>query len=76
VPLRKRKKFRPVPWRADFKAALALAELTAQEYAAREGVTPAHVRGVLAGSRASARLTDKMRAFVAAHLPSTNGRPA
>ena len=66
VPTRKRT--RPVPWRADFKAALAYAEITAKEYAESEGVTTAHVRAILAGTRQSLRLTDRMKAFMAKHL--------
>jgi gp16 family phage-associated protein len=54
-----------------FKAALALDGTTAQEWAESHGITAMHVSMVLNGRRESARLLDKIDAFVAKKLGST-----
>jgi len=51
-----------------FKAALALAGLTATQWADREGLTPMHLSMVLNGKRDSLRLNEKIDAFVRKHL--------
>jgi hypothetical protein len=51
-----------------FKAALAIAGLTAAEWASGEDLTPEHVSMVLNGKRESARLIEKVDAFVRQHL--------
>lgn len=51
-----------------FRAALAIAGLTAEQWAAMEGVTAGHVSQVLSGKRESRTLTDKIDAFVRTHL--------
>ena len=53
-----------------FRIALAEAGMTAQEWAAAEGVTPQHMYAVLSGERASKRLTDRVDAFIAKHAPA------
>ena len=47
-----------------FRAALAIAGQTVVQWAASEGLTPEHVSLVLNGRRESARLLDKIDAFV------------
>lgn len=56
--------------RAQFKAALALAETTAKQWALDHGVTESHLHLVLAGERESARLTEAVRDYVARNLKS------
>ncbi|MDB4893161.1 MAG: hypothetical protein JWL61_5016 [Gemmatimonadetes bacterium] len=51
-----------------FRAALVIAGLTAEQWAAQEGLTAGHVSQVLAGKRESARLVEKIDAFVQEHL--------
>ena len=59
--------------KARFRAALALAHMTAKEWTEREQVTETHLYAVLKGNRESAKLTSKIDAFIAKHL---NGRAA
>lgn len=54
--------------KALFRAALAIAELTMEQWATGEGVTAGHVSNVLAGKRESQTLTDKIDAFTREHL--------
>lgn len=68
-----RKQSRPVPWRADFKAALALEGQTVKAFAERQAVTPTHLRAVLRGERESDRLMGAMLALVAKHFPRDGG---
>ena len=49
--------------KARFRAALALARLTAEEWAEQNDVTPGHLSHVLAGKRESASLCEKIDAF-------------
>ena len=51
-----------------FRAALAIASLTAEQWADKEGVTAGHVSQVLSGKRESLTLNDKIDAFVREHL--------
>jgi hypothetical protein len=51
-----------------FRAALAIASLTAEQWAEKEGVTAGHVSQVLSGKRESKALTDKIDGFVRQHL--------
>lgn len=51
-----------------FRAALAVAEMTAEQFAEGEGVTSGHLSNVLNGKRESGSLTDKVDAFVAKHM--------
>lgn len=51
-----------------FRAALALAGIDAEQFAAQAGVTGGHVSQVLDGKRESKTLTDKVDAFVEKHL--------
>lgn len=51
-----------------FRAALAIAGLTAGQWAEREGLTAMHLSMVLNGKRDSARLGEKIDAFVRTHL--------
>lgn len=61
----------PVPSRkARFKAALALAEQTAQSWCEREGIGYPHLVLVLNGDRESQRLLEKVDAFIEQYLPS------
>jgi hypothetical protein len=48
-----------------FKAALALAGMTAKEWAAVQGVTTKHVDEVVLGKRTSERLNTEIDAFIA-----------
>jgi hypothetical protein len=50
--------------KAQFRAALALAGRTMEEWAESEGVTGGHLSNVLAGKRESGSLTDKVDAFI------------
>ena len=54
--------------KARFRVALALRQLTAAEWGARNGVTATHVSLVLHGKRESASLTAKMDSFIAESL--------
>lgn len=54
--------------KARFRAALALAGMTQESWADREGVTPAHLSYVLSGTRESRSLTEKIDAFTRKHL--------
>lgn len=54
--------------RKEFRAALALAELTQTAWAASHEITPEHVSLVLSGKRESKRLIEKVDAFIAEHL--------
>lgn len=55
-----------------FRAALALAGITQQEWAAQQGLTPGHVSRVLSGERESSRLMDKIDDFIVLHLRKHN----
>lgn len=54
--------------KARFRAALALAGLTAEEWAERNGITPGHLSQVLAGKRESRALTEKIDEFTQQHI--------
>lgn len=58
--------------KARFGAAIALAETTVKAWAAEQNVTPQHLYHVLSGERESASLTEKVDAFIAEWLPSTD----
>lgn len=62
--------------KARFKAALALAEQTAQEWCEREGITYPHLVLVLNGDRESQRLTEKVDAFIDQFLPAISSPAA
>jgi len=47
-----------------FRSALALAGLTAAEFAGMQGVTPQHVSYVLSGKRTSAVVSDAIDRFI------------
>lgn len=51
--------------KARFKAALAVAGLTAKEFAAENGVTRTHLNCVLLGDRVSAPLNQKIDELIA-----------
>lgn len=51
-----------------FKAALAVAEMTAEQFAEAEGVTSGHLSNVLNGKRESGSLTEKVDVFIAKHM--------
>lgn len=55
--------------RALFRAALALARITAKQWAVDNNVTETHLYAVLKGARESNPLTAKIDAFIAQHLP-------
>jgi hypothetical protein len=55
--------------KARFQAALALAGMTAEQWAENEGVTGGHLSNVLNEKRESGSLTEKVDAFIAKHLP-------
>lgn len=48
-----------------FRSALALADMTAAEFAEINGVTPAHLSFVLSGKRTSARILEAIDRFIA-----------
>lgn len=52
----------------EFRAALRLAQLTAEAWAVSEGVTAGHLSQVLSGKRESRALTEKIEAFTKKHL--------
>jgi hypothetical protein len=54
--------------KALFRAALAIAETTAERWAASEGVTSGHLSHVLSGKRESIALTEKIDAFIRKHM--------
>lgn len=54
--------------KARFRAALALAGITAEEWAEQHGVTPGHLSRVLTGKRDSKGLLDKIDQFTRVHL--------
>ena len=56
--------------RKRFRAALALAGLTQEQWAEQEGVTPSHLSRVLAGERDSQRLMDRLSAFTRKYVKS------
>ncbi len=56
--------------KARFKAALALAEQTAQSWCEGEGIGYPHLVLVLNGDRVSQRLVEKIDAFIEQYLPS------
>ena len=51
-----------------FRAALAIADLTASQWAEREKLTPEHLSLVLNGKRESAALNERIDTFVREHL--------
>lgn len=55
-----------------FKAALALAGMTAAQWADAEGITASYLSAVLAGRMTSQRLTDKIDAFIERMLSKAN----
>jgi hypothetical protein len=52
-----------------FRAALAIAGLTAAQWADRESITPEHLSRVLNSRRESGTLIEKIDAFIAEKLP-------
>lgn len=52
-----------------FRAALAIAGLTAGQWAEQESLTPEHLSRVLNSRRASGALIEKIDAFIAEKLP-------
>lgn len=56
--------------KARFRAALALAGMTAKEWCEQEGYSENHVYLYFAGRRDSMTLTRKMDAFIEQHLPA------
>lgn len=57
--------------KALFRAALAISEQTAEQWADREGITAGHLSQVLSERRESATLAEKIDAFIAKHLAGT-----
>lgn len=55
--------------KARFRAALALARLTAKEWTEREGLTETHLYAFLKGHRQSKPLEQKIDAFIDKYLP-------
>ena len=56
-------------WRkAQFKAALELADKTQKQWAAEQGISDGHLRQVLAGIRESASLVEKVDEFIRKQL--------
>jgi hypothetical protein len=51
-----------------FRAALAIAETTAEAWALEQGVTPGHLSQVLSGKRESRILVEKIEAFAKRHV--------
>jgi hypothetical protein len=49
--------------KSQFRAALALAEKTAAQWAAENDITPGHLSQVLAGKKESRSLLEKVEAF-------------
>lgn len=54
--------------KAMFRAALAVAGLTLEQWAKSESVSAGHVSNVLAEKRTSDPLTEKIDAFIAKHM--------
>lgn len=54
--------------KARFRAALGLASMTANEWAAEHDVTPGHLSHVVSGNRDSDKLIAQIDAFIAKHL--------
>lgn len=54
--------------KARFRAALALAGMTADGWAVGNGITPSHLSHVLSGRHRSDTLVEKVEAFTAKHL--------
>lgn len=54
--------------KALFKAALAIAEITQDAWAEREGITVSHLSAVLRGQRDSRSLVERVDAFIAQHV--------
>lgn len=54
--------------KARFRAALALARMTARQWTERESVTETHLYAVLKGDRESNKLITKVDAFIAQYL--------
>lgn len=54
--------------KARFRSALALAQMTAGQWATDHGITPTYLSHFLAGRYESKRLDEKIAAFVAKHL--------
>lgn len=59
-----------------FKAALALAGVTAKDWAAQRNVTPVHLHYVLNAARVSAPLNAEIDAFIEAHRRQEPARAA
>lgn len=55
--------------RAEFKAAVAIARITIQQWCEDAGVSAPHLYQVLTETRESAPLLEKVDAFIAKHLP-------
>lgn len=62
--------------RKAFRKALALAELTMEQWCAREGITYGHLYHVLTGRRESASLLQRVDAFCAQYRPAAFAAPA
>lgn len=62
--------------KAQFRAALAVAGKTAQEWAADHGVTVTHLNYVLAGERESPRLNAALDAFIREQTATLAGSAA
>ena len=54
--------------KARFRAALALARLTAEQWARENDITPGHLSLVLSGDRPSLSLCEKIEEFTEKHL--------
>lgn len=62
--------------RKRFRKALALAELTMEQWCVREGITYGHLYHVLSGRRDSASLVQRVDAFCSQYRPATEAVPA
>jgi len=56
------------PRKARFRAALALAGLTAKQWAEQQDITPSHLSQVLSGKHESRTLIEKVDAFTKKHV--------
>ncbi len=56
------------PRKARFRAALALAGLTAEQWADQQGITAGHLSMVLTGKRESRALMEKIEQFTEQHI--------
>lgn len=54
-----------------FRAALALAEMTQEEWADKQEVDSSHLSRVLSGERESATLCEKVDAFITKYFPES-----